>query len=93
MQDGPDAAPDDVPDAPNAPDLPDAAPDAVQDLLNGVFGAISDGEKRVGDVVSGLAEKIGDAIGGSGGDEAAEEAFAFALDVGVDAIYAVAGAL
>lgn len=41
------------------PSLPDAAPDSVQNLLDGIFnfgGDLSDG---FGSVVSGLAEQIG----------------------------------
>lgn len=76
MQGPPDEAPD---GGPSAPDLPDEAPDAVQDLLDGVFGAIGDGEKGVGDVASDLAEKIGEVLGGGGGDE---EVFMAAFDAG-----------
>lgn len=78
--DSPDGAPQDGP-LPDAPTLPDAAPDAVQDLLDGVFGAINDGAGAVGDVASELAKAIGDAVGGGGGEE---ESVVAVLDVAAD---------
>jgi phage-related protein len=48
---------------PEAPALPDAAPEAVQNLLNGLFDGLDSAAGGLGDVVSGLAEAIGGSAG------------------------------
>ena len=48
---------------PEAPSLPDAAPQAVQDLLNGVFDGLDSVAGGIGDVASGFAEAIGGSAG------------------------------
>lgn len=51
------------------PDLPSQVPDGVQNLLNGIFGALGDAAGGIagglGDLVSGLAREIGGAVTGN----------------------------
>lgn len=68
-----------------APTLPDAAPDTVQNLLDGIFNWGGDAGRAFGEFVNGLAQAIGGgpAVIIERGAEVTAQSVSTALDVGV----------